>query len=57
MKTAIYIGSGVCSVIGAYIPVWLWGADVLDISSLVGGFIGAIAGMWVGYKLAKMADV
>ncbi len=57
MKTAIYIGSGICSVLGAYIPVWLWGADVLDISSLLGGAVGAIAGIWVGYRVAKMVDL
>lgn len=57
MKTAIYIVSGICSILGAYIPTWLWGADMLDITSLLGGFIGAIVGLWLGYLVGKKLDL
>ncbi len=56
MKMALYIVSGIGATLGAYIPVWLWNVSFLDISSLLGGFVGAIAGLWVGYVIAKRLD-
>jgi hypothetical protein len=56
MKWAIYIGAGIGGIIGGYVPVMFWGADALDISSLLGGFVGTIVGLWAGYKIGKMLD-
>ncbi|HSE60918.1 MAG TPA: hypothetical protein VLA88_01330 [Candidatus Saccharimonadales bacterium] len=53
MKWAIYIGAGIGGMVGGYLPVLLWQADPLDMSSLLGGFIGTIVGLWVGIKLAQ----
>jgi hypothetical protein len=57
MKWAIYIGGGIGGVVGGYVPVLLWHADALDASSLLGGFVGTLVGVWVGYKVAKMMDL
>ena len=57
MKTAIYIVSGIGGIVGAYIPTWLWGADMLDAASLLGGFVGTIVGLWLGYVIAKKMDL
>lgn len=53
MKVAIYIGAGIGGAIGGYVPVLFWHADLMDISSLLGGFIGTLVGVWVAYKIAK----
>ena len=54
MKWAIYIGAGIGGAIGGYVPVLLWNADLLDISSLVGGLIGTGLGIWLGYKAGQL---
>ncbi len=48
----VYIGMTIGSVIGGYIPT-LFGAGLLSFTSLVSSSIGAIVGIWVGYKLSK----
>jgi len=49
-KTATYIGVLVGSTIGSYIPL-LWGAGVFSFSSIILGAVGAIAGIWIAFKL------
>ena len=48
---------GLCVVFGAtlggYVPV-LWGASSFSLTSLLFGFVGAVAGAWAG---ARLADV
>ena len=56
MKAAIYIGTGIGGILGAYVPVWLWQADPLDLASLLGGLVGTIIGLWGGYKVAKLIE-
>lgn len=51
-KTLVWIGMIVDSTIGSYIPA-LWGDGLLSFSSLILGAIGAIAGIYVGYKLGN----
>jgi len=50
MKLLIYIGITIGGVIGSYLPVWLFHADVLSVWSIVMGAIGSFVGLWVGYK-------
>lgn len=57
MKIAIYIGAGIGGVLGGYLPVLLWNAGVLDASSLLGGFLGTLVGLWAGYKFGKYYDL
>ena len=57
MKWAIYIGAGAGGFIGGYVPVLLWNADALDALSLLGGFIGTLLGLWVGYRIGKALEL
>jgi uncharacterized membrane protein YeaQ/YmgE (transglycosylase-associated protein family) len=52
MKAFVWAGMTVGSFVGGYIPS-LWGADMFSISSLLLGAVGAIIGIWVGYRLGK----
>ncbi len=38
------------STVGSYIPV-LWHAGFFSVASILGGLIGAFAGVWAAYKL------
>jgi hypothetical protein len=46
------VGLLVGSTIGSFIPM-LWGASELSFSSLFFGAIGAIAGIYVGFRLSR----
>ena len=45
------LGMVVGSIAGGYVPA-LFGGERLMVS-LLGGFVGGIAGIWVGYKLSR----
>jgi hypothetical protein len=49
-KLYIYGGITIGGLLGAYIPVWLFGVDGFSLLSLVGGFIGSLLGLFFGYK-------
>jgi uncharacterized membrane protein YeaQ/YmgE (transglycosylase-associated protein family) len=51
-KTLIYIFLLIGSIAGGWIPT-LWGAGALSFQSLLGGFVGALLGIWAGYKLGR----
>jgi hypothetical protein len=51
-KTSVYIGMIVGSSIGSYIPL-LWGASVFSFSSILLGSLGAIAGIYIGFKMSS----
>lgn len=51
-KALVWIGVTVGSVVGSFVPS-LWGADMLSLSSLVFGAIGAIVGIYIGFKLSN----
>ena len=52
-KLLIGLGAFVGGIAGAYIPM-LWGdTDLLSIMSILLGTVGAIAGIILGYMLAK----
>ena len=48
----IYLGMGVGSVIGSYIPL-LWGDSMFSLTSVILGAVGGFAGIYVGYQLAN----
>ncbi|MDE2213127.1 MAG: hypothetical protein KGJ34_01150 [Patescibacteria group bacterium] len=51
-RTLIWIGLFVGSTIGGLIPE-LWGAGMFSMSSLFLSGAGAIAGIWVGFKVSR----
>lgn len=51
-KTLVWIGMAVGSTIGSYIPS-LWGSGVFSMSSIFFSAIGAIAGIYIGFKLGQ----
>ena len=48
-KTAIKVGLLVGSIAGGYIPA-LWGAGMFSFSSVICGALGAVLGVYLGYK-------
>lgn len=50
-RTLIWIGIGIGSTVGGFIPT-LWGAGFLDPISIILSGVGAFAGLWAGYKLS-----
>jgi uncharacterized membrane protein YeaQ/YmgE (transglycosylase-associated protein family) len=50
MKQVIWMGMLLGSTIGGFIPT-LWGAGFLSFSSLIFSTLGAMAGIYITYKL------
>lgn len=40
-------------IVGGYVPVLFGDTELLDGWSILGGFIGGIAGIWLGVKMSK----
>ncbi len=57
MKLIIYTSISICGIMGSYIPVWLFGAGFFDLSSIISGIIGSIAGVFIGYKIGQNLDL
>jgi uncharacterized membrane protein YeaQ/YmgE (transglycosylase-associated protein family) len=51
MQKRIWLGVVIGSVIGGFIPD-LWGADMFSYSSVLLSTVGALAGLWLGYKMS-----
>ena len=51
-KTVVWIGALIGSTIASFIPI-LWGDSVFSFSSIILGSIGAIIGIYFGYKLSN----
>ncbi len=51
-KTIVFIGMIIGSTVGSYLPS-LWGAGLFSFSSVVFGAMGAIAGIYIGFKLSQ----
>jgi hypothetical protein len=49
-KMFIYGGITIGSLIGSYIPVWLFHVDAFSAISIIGGALGSFVGLWAGYK-------
>ena len=52
-KSVIGLCVGFGSVAGGYVPV-LWGASSFSLVSVVFGFAGAVAGVWVGVRVSDV---
>ena len=50
-KLTIYIGLTIGGIIGGYLPVVLFHVSSFSWVSLICGFVGCIAGAWLGWKL------
>lgn len=44
---------GVGSAAGAFLPVLLGDASLLDGWSILGTLVGGLAGVWLGYKVGR----
>ena len=51
-KTFVLVGTIIGSSIGSFIPS-LWGAGIFSFSSIIFGAIGAVAGIYIGFKLSN----
>ncbi|MDO8639080.1 MAG: hypothetical protein Q7R43_05895 [Candidatus Daviesbacteria bacterium] len=51
-KTLIFLGMFVGSLIGGYIPV-LFGDSMFSYLSVITSALGALLGVWIGYKISK----
>ena len=52
MKKLIFLCMTIGSIIGGYIPTF-WGVSNISFSSIILSACGGLAGIWVGYTLAK----
>ena len=51
-KKLVLIGATIGSVIGGFIP-GLWGADMFSLSPLIFGSLGAVVGIYIGFKISN----
>jgi predicted MFS family arabinose efflux permease len=51
MQARIWLGILIGSSIGGMVPT-LWGADLLSYASVALSGVGALIGLWLGYKAA-----
>ena len=51
-KRLIYLGMFIGGFIGGFIPS-LWGAPGFSMASVIGNAVGAIAGIWVMFKITR----
>lgn len=51
-KRTIYLFMFVGGMVGGYIPL-LWGAGYFSFSSIIFNGLGALAGIWIGFKLTR----
>lgn len=52
MKKLVYIGMFIGGTVGGMIP-GLWGADMFSFSGIIFNAIGALVGIWIGYRLSQ----
>lgn len=52
-KLYIYGGITLGSLLGAYLPVWLFNANALGFLSIISGIVGSFLGLWAGYILTQ----
>ena len=51
-RKLVWIGFFVGSTIGNMLPA-LWGGDMMSVSGMILGLLGAIAGIYVGYRVSR----
>lgn len=52
-RTVLLLGATVGGIVGAYVPVWLFGVSGLSGWSVLGSTIGGICGIWMAVKLSQ----
>jgi hypothetical protein len=52
-KMFIWLGLAVGSTVGGFVPL-LWGGETLSAAGLLLSSLGAVAGIFAGYKLGQM---
>lgn len=52
-KKFLLLMATIFGIIGGYLPVLFGDTDPLSGSSIIGGMIGGLFGIWLGLKLAK----
>jgi hypothetical protein len=55
-KMTISFGLFLGSIIGSWVPVVLFGQGWLSAASFVGGFVGAVLGTWLGWRLTQWIE-
>jgi hypothetical protein len=48
----IWLGMFVGSLLGGYVPL-LWGGDSFSMSGVLTSGVGAILGVWLGYRISR----
>lgn len=51
-QSLIWIGMTAGSLLGGFVP-YLWGASSLSVSGVIFGALGALAGIWAGFRLGQ----
>jgi uncharacterized protein YcfJ len=51
LKSYIWLGLGIGSVVGGLIGAWLDNGNVFGAWSIILGVLGSLGGIWAGYKL------
>jgi hypothetical protein len=51
MRARIWLGVLIGSSVGGFIPM-LWGGDLFSVSAVLLSGLGAVVGVWLGYKTA-----
>jgi len=51
-RRTIFLLMFLCGYIGGYIPV-LWGSAGFSFATIFGNAIGALIGIWIGFKLTR----
>ncbi len=51
-KRLIYLLMFVGGVVGGYVPL-LWGANYFSFSSILFNALGAMLGIWIGFKISQ----
>jgi uncharacterized membrane protein YeaQ/YmgE (transglycosylase-associated protein family) len=55
-RTTIFIGLFLGGMVGSYLPVALSGSGWFSLASIIGGFVGSVVGMWLGWRLTVWID-
>lgn len=52
LKLFVGVGMIVGSIVGGYLPM-LWGASIFSLTSIITSAIGALLGIYIGYKFGQ----
>ena len=56
MKLLIWLGLSFGSILGSYLPT-LWGAGGFSFAALLCSGLGALGGIWLGYKAGQALGI